>query len=79
MQGTGIPHLHVLWTKFSACGVQDLDTYMDPISSSKLCCASGVLQDADLYAGCRLAICELLLSGCTTTVDHLYTFPNDVR
>jgi 8-oxoguanine deaminase len=33
------------------------------------------LTDAEFRVACRLALAELLLSGCTTAADHHYVFP----
>lgn len=38
---------------------------------------SGLRSEA-IYVSAKLAAAELVLSGCTTSSDHLYIFPNDV-
>jgi cytosine/adenosine deaminase-related metal-dependent hydrolase len=37
------------------------------------------LRGEHIYVSAKLAMAELILSGCTTSSDHLYIFPNDVK
>jgi cytosine/adenosine deaminase-related metal-dependent hydrolase len=37
------------------------------------------MSDEAVYVSAMVGMAEMILSGCTTTTDHLYLFPNDCR
>lgn len=68
-------HHHMYQTLTRACA-QDKDLFawlreLYPIWSR--------LTGEAVYVSAKLAMAELILSGCTTSSDHLYIFPNNVK
>lgn len=39
----------------------------------------GEMTDEAVYISAMVGMAEMILSGCTTTTDHLYLYPNDCR
>ena len=70
-------HHHLYQTLTRALpGAQDVDLFLwlktlYPIWSR--------LTGEAIYVSALVGLAELMMSGCTTAVDHLYIFPNDVR
>ncbi len=65
---------HHMYQTLTRCIAQEADLFtwlktLYPIWSN--------LTDEGVYVSTKTAIAELLLSGCTTSSDHLYLFPND--
>lgn len=67
---------HHMYQSLTRCMAQDHElfdwlTTLYPIWA-------GLTGDA-IYTSAKLAMAELMLSGCTTSSDHLYIYPNDCR
>lgn len=65
---------HHLYQSLTRCLAQDADLFtwlrtLYPIW--------GRLRDQAIWVSTQVGLAELLLSGCTTSSDHLYLFPND--
>jgi len=65
---------HHMYQTLTRCVAQEADLFtwlktLYPIWSN--------LTDEGVYVSTKIAIAELLLSGCTTSSDHLYLYPND--
>lgn len=66
---------HHMYQSLTRCVAQDSPLFNWLVS---LYPAWATMTGADAYVSAKLAMAELLLSGCTCTSDHLYIYPNDV-
>lgn len=67
---------HHMYQTLTRCIAQDYELFdwlvtLYPIWSR--------LTGEGVFVSAKLAMAELILSGCTTSSDHLYIYPNDVR
>jgi cytosine/adenosine deaminase-related metal-dependent hydrolase len=66
---------HHMYQSLTRCLAQDLELFgwlrtLYPIWAR--------MNGEAVYVSAKLAMAELMLSGCTTSSDHLYIYPNDV-
>ncbi|HLF36385.1 MAG TPA: 8-oxoguanine deaminase [Anaerolineales bacterium] len=67
-------HHHLYQTLTRALpGAQDVELFA---WLTRLYPVWGEMDDGAVYASALIGMAELLLSGCTTTTDHLYIYPN---
>lgn len=67
---------HHMFQSLTRCFAQDMELFgwlktLYPIWSR--------LTGEAIYVSAKLAMAELILSGCTTSSDHLYIYPNDCK